>query len=56
MKILSRVTASTKDTIKINGRISSLLEVGIEFQPELTERKNISLNGAISRMSNEEVD
>lgn len=56
LKILSRVTAPTKGSIKIKGRISSLLEVGTGFHPELTGRENIYLNGAILGMSKEEVD
>lgn len=56
LKILSRVTAPTSGSIKIKGRISSLLEVGTGFHPELTGRENIYLNGAILGMSKEEVD
>lgn len=56
LKILSRVTAPTKGTLKIKGRISSLLEVGTGFHPELTGRENVYLSGAILGMSKEEVD
>lgn len=56
LKILSRVTAPTDGTIYINGRISSMLEVGTGFHPELTGRENIYLNGAILGMTAEEVD
>ena len=56
LKILSRVTAPTEGSIKIKGRISSLLEVGTGFHPELTGRENIYLNGAILGMTKEEVD
>ncbi len=50
LKIISRVTAPTSGTIKIRGRVASLLEVGTGFHPELTGRENVSLNGAILRI------
>ena len=56
LKILSRVTAPTEGTLKIKGRISSLLEVGTGFHQELTGRENIYLSGAILGMNKEEVD
>ena len=56
LKILSRVTAPTEGSVKINGRISSMLEVGTGFHGELTGRENIYLNGAILGMSKGEVD
>ncbi|MBK9590962.1 MAG: ABC transporter ATP-binding protein [Crocinitomicaceae bacterium] len=55
LKILSRITAPTKGKIHINGRMSSLLEVGTGFHPELTGRENIFLNGAILGMTKKEV-
>ena len=56
LKILSRVTAPTEGDIWINGRISSMLEVGTGFHGELTGRENIYMNGAILGMSKREVD
>lgn len=56
LKILSRVTAPTEGDIWINGRISSMLEVGTGFHGELTGRENIYMNGAILGMSRKEVD
>ncbi|MBK1987100.1 ABC transporter ATP-binding protein [Sphaerospermopsis aphanizomenoides BCCUSP55] len=55
LKILSRITEPTQGSIKIKGRVASLLEVGTGFHPELTGRENIFLNGAILGMSKEEI-
>jgi len=56
LKILSKVTAPTTGSIKVSGRIASLLEVGTGFHPELTGRENIYLNGAILGMRKKEID
>jgi lipopolysaccharide transport system ATP-binding protein len=55
LKILSRVIAPTRGRAVIHGRIGSLLEVGTGFQPELTGRENVFLNGAILGMSRAEI-
>ncbi|MBI9061907.1 MAG: ABC transporter ATP-binding protein [Marinilabiliaceae bacterium] len=55
LKILSRVTAPTTGSIKVRGRLASLLEVGTGFHPELTGRENIFLNGAILGMTKAEI-
>lgn len=56
LKILSKITELTTGQITINGRVSSLLEVGTGFHSELTGRENIYLNGAILGMSKREID
>ncbi|MGH8687217.1 MAG: polysaccharide ABC transporter ATP-binding protein [Burkholderiales bacterium] len=55
LKILSRITAPTAGRVTMCGRVSSLLEVGTGFHPELTGRENIFLNGAILGMSGSEI-
>jgi lipopolysaccharide transport system ATP-binding protein len=55
LKILSRITDPSEGRVEIAGRVSSLLEVGTGFHPELSGRENIFLNGAILGMRTEEV-
>lgn len=55
LKLLTRITSPTEGEIRIKGKISSLLEVGMGFSAELTGRENIFLNGAILGMSRAEV-
>jgi len=56
LKILSRITEPTSGRVVINGRVSSLLEVGTGFHRELTGRENIYLNGTILGMRKKEID
>ncbi len=55
LKILSRVTSPATGKIIGNGRVASLLEVGTGFNPELTGKDNIYLNGAILGMRKKEI-
>lgn len=56
LKILSKITVPTCGRVTIHGRISSLLEVGTGFHPELTGRDNVYLNGTILGMRKKEID
>ncbi|MBL9188076.1 MAG: ABC transporter ATP-binding protein [Opitutaceae bacterium] len=55
LKVLSRITEPTSGSVRIRGRVASLLEVGTGFHQELTGRENIFLNGAILGMSRAEI-
>ncbi len=56
LKLISRITAPTEGTIRLNGRVASMLEVGTGFHGELTGRENIYMNGAILGMTKKEID
>lgn len=47
LKLISRIYEPTKGKISINGKVIPLIELGAGFNPELTGRENIYLNGAI---------
>src|SRR5262249_38070146 len=55
LKILSRIVEPSAGRVRLRGQVSSLLEVGTGFHPELTGRENIFLNGAILGMSRREI-
>ena len=56
LKTLSRITEPTSGTVRMRGRVASLLEVGTGFHPELSGRENIYLNGAILGMKKVEIN
>jgi lipopolysaccharide transport system ATP-binding protein len=55
LKLLSRTTAPSTGSIKLKGKIASLLEVGTGFHPELSGRENVFLNGAIMGMTRNDI-
>ena len=56
LKILSRITEPTEGSAILRGRVSSLLEVGTGFHPDLTGRENVYLNGSIHGLNKSEID
>jgi ABC-type polysaccharide/polyol phosphate transport system ATPase subunit len=56
LKLISSIIPPTSGTIEINGRVSSLLELGAGFHPDLSGRENIYLNGSILGLSRKEID
>lgn len=53
LKVVSGVYKPTTGTVEVNGKISPMIELGAGFDPELTARENIYLNGAILGYSKE---
>lgn len=56
LKLISNIIEPTSGSVEVNGRISSLIEVGAGFHPELTGRENVYFNGAILGMTTREID
>ncbi|MDG1719880.1 MAG: ABC transporter ATP-binding protein, partial [Bacteroidia bacterium] len=55
LKILSQITSPSNGSIKMKGRVASLLEVGTGMHPEMTARQNIYLNGSLMGMRRHEI-
>lgn len=55
LKMITGVVFPTSGTLEVNGKISSLLELGTAFNPELTGYENIYQHGQIMGLSNDEI-
>jgi lipopolysaccharide transport system ATP-binding protein len=55
LKLLTGIYLATSGSVRVDGRVAPLIEVGAGFHPDLTGRENIWLNGAITGMSRDEV-
>jgi ABC-type polysaccharide/polyol phosphate transport system ATPase subunit len=56
LQMIAGIFAPTSGEVRVNGRVSALLELGSGFNPEFTGRENIYMNGAILGFSNKELD
>ena len=56
LKMLSRISTPTSGSVKVNGRVAPLIEVGAGFVGDFTGRENVYLNGAILGMPKKEID
>jgi lipopolysaccharide transport system ATP-binding protein len=56
LKVLSRITRPTTGSIRVRGKVASLLEVGTGFHEELTGRENVYLSGTILGMPKKRID
>ena len=55
LKIISQIYTPEKGNVKVNGTLIPFIELGVGFNPELTGRENIYLNGALLGFSKDEV-
>lgn len=56
LKIISQIYVPEQGAVTVNGKLVSFIELGVGFNPELTGRENIYMNGALLGFSTEEVD
>ncbi len=56
LKILAGIYQANKGGIKVSGKLVPFIELGVGFNPELTGRENVYLNGALLGFSRQEVD
>ena len=56
LKIISGIYVPDKGTVTVNGKLVSFIELGVGFNPELTGRENVYLNGALLGFTREEID
>jgi lipopolysaccharide transport system ATP-binding protein len=55
LKILAGIYRPTSGSVRVNGNVSPFLELGVGFNPELTARENVFVNGAILGLSRPEL-
>ena len=55
LKIIAGIYQPTKGSVKVNGRLVPFIELGVGFNPELTGRENVFLNGALMGFSQKEI-
>ena len=56
LKIISEIYVPEKGTVTIDGKLVSFIELGVGFNPELTGRENVYMNGAMLGLSTSEID
>ena len=56
LKLMTKIIYPTKGNIKVNGKLTSLLELGAGFHPDFTGRENIYFNAAIFGLTKQEID
>jgi len=56
LKIIAGITTPTDGSVKVNGRVGSLVELGAGFHPDLTGRENVYLNGTLLGFTKKELD
>src|SRR5207245_7169046 len=56
LKLLAGITKPTRGALRVDGRVSALIELGAGFHPEISGRENVAINGIMLGLSRREVD
>lgn len=56
LKLINRIMYPTSGSIKVNGKVSSLIELGAGFHPDMSGRENIYINASIFGLTKKEID
>ena len=56
LKVISGILKPTSGTVRVNGRVAALIELGAGFHPEITGRENIVINGIMLGLTRREID
>jgi ABC-type polysaccharide/polyol phosphate transport system ATPase subunit len=56
LKLLAGITKPTRGSLRVDGRISALIELGAGFHPEISGRENVAINGIMLGLSRREVE
>lgn len=56
LKIISQIYTPEQGKVTVNGKLVSFIELGVGFNPELTGRENVYMNGAMLGFSTQEID
>lgn len=56
LKIISQIYTPDKGSVAVNGKLTPFIELGVGFNPELTGRENVYLNGALLGFSHKDMD
>ena len=56
LKLVAGITKPTHGSVRVNGRVSALIELGAGFHPEISGRENVFINGIMLGLSRRDIE